>query len=72
MGDNSKCQKMQCFTSCIYFPLMSEEISYNTDENGVKHLSPDIKFYCGYDNHQIINWYDECPREKEKIRNKEV
>lgn len=55
---------MNCTPSCMYFPNEVEVIDYTLDENGLKHRKDKAQWICGFDNHLIKNWYDECPREK--------
>ena len=51
-----------CKTNCIYFPTISSSVHYILDENGVKKREKTFQYVCGYDNHIIKNWSNQCPR----------
>lgn len=57
---NSKKKEMQCNPKCTYFPNM-ECYHYEVDKNGVKRRADGRKFICGYDGHEIKDWYAVCP-----------
>ncbi len=59
-------QGMKCSPNCTFFPNM-ECKKWDYDDTGLKRRTDNKKFICGYDGHEIKSWYDECPKEVDRI-----
>ena len=44
---------MKCSANCIYYTQPNENIEFEVDENGVKHVVNSTKVYCQYKNKKI-------------------
>lgn len=44
---------MKCSAKCIYYTQPIENVDYNIDKNGVKHVVDSQKVYCQYKNKDI-------------------
>lgn len=57
---------MKCNPNCTYFPNM-ECKSWRFDKDNIKRRTDGKEFICGYDGHKIKSWYDECPKERDRV-----
>jgi hypothetical protein len=60
----SNCCKdfLKCHTNCVYFPRVDQNIKFIVDEKGLKRREKPFNYVCGYDDHIIKDWSEECPK----------